>query len=255
MSLSELPKVALPAKPGANPDLPETAVNRWNPGLSAAASEGDERSISVLDPIGAGWYYEGVTAKRVNAALRNMGDGPVTVNINSPGGDFFEGLAIYNLLREHNGEVTVNVLGMAASAASSIAMAGDKILIARAGFFMIHNTQVCACGDRNGFVEVSDWLAPFDNALVDIYAHRTGIEAKKLATMLDKETWIGGNSAVDQGFADDLLASDQVSSTGTEDPNNKSVGAQAKMDAALARLRRARPCAVETDAQLAWAMA
>ncbi|MBN0106041.1 Clp protease ClpP, partial [Pseudomonas aeruginosa] len=92
------------------------------------------------EPIGYDWWTgEGVTAKRIAGALRAIGgDVDVTVNINSPGGDVFEGLAIYNLLREHKGKVTVRVLGLAASAASFIAMAADEVKIARAGFLMIH---------------------------------------------------------------------------------------------------------------------
>ncbi|KLB48562.1 peptidase, partial [Xanthomonas euvesicatoria] len=104
----------------------------------------------------------GVTARRVAGALRAMGKGPVTVNVNSPGGDMFEGLAIYNLLREHDGEITVKVLGLAASAASIIAMAGDTVQIARAGFLMIHNAWVMAVGNRNDLIEVADTLKPFD---------------------------------------------------------------------------------------------
>ncbi len=234
MTLRQLPKADLPAKTGAEPNLPESALGRWNPAL-AAADDDDARSISILDPIGSGFFYEGVTAKRIAAALRGMGKGPVTVNINSPGGDFFEGLAIYNLLREHDGAVTVKILGIAASAASSIAMAGDEILIARAGFVMIHNTHVGAYGDRHAHLEVSDWLAPFDTALVDIYAVRTGTDAKALGAMLDKETWIGGAAAVEKGFADDLLAADQVATK--DDDQSKAQSAYAKMDALMASLK------------------
>ncbi len=236
MSVRTLPKADLPTKPGAQPDLRPAAVDRWNPGLSVSNEGDSERSISILDPIGASFFYEGVTAKRIAAALRNMGDGPVTVNVNSPGGDFFEGLAIYNLLREHDGPVTVKVLGIAASAASAIAMAGDDIQIARAGFFMIHNTQVMAGGDRNALREVADWLVPFDEALVDIYAVRTDQGRNALAKMLDKETWLGGAKAVEMGFANDLLPSDYVASSTADDPDNKAKAAGVKADALLAKL-------------------
>ena len=185
------------------------ALDRWSPGVQAAAD--DDRSISMYDVIGMDWWTgEGVTAKRIAAALRSMGKGPVTVNMNSPGGDMFEGLAIYNLLREHPGEVTVKVLGMAASAASVIAMAGDVVQVARAGFLMIHNAWVVASGNRNDLVEFAEWLEPFDRAMADIYAARTGLEAKKVGKLMDAETWIGGTEAIDLGFADELLPSDQV---------------------------------------------
>ena len=93
---------------GVSSHLSPRAFDRWNPGVQAAASDDEERSISVYDVIGQDyWTGEGVTAKRVAGALRSMGSGPVTVNVNSPGGDMFEGLAIYNLLREHKGDVKV----------------------------------------------------------------------------------------------------------------------------------------------------
>ncbi|TAA12471.1 Clp protease ClpP [Pseudoxanthomonas winnipegensis] len=195
---------------GVSSNISPRALDRWNPGYRAADSQ-DDRSISVYDVIGYDyWTGEGVTAKRIAGALRQMGPGPVTVNVNSPGGDMFEGLAIYNLLREHDGEVTVKVLGLAASAASIVAMSGDTVQIARAGFLMIHNCWVLAVGNRNDLREVADTLEPFDLAMADIYSARTGQDAKAMAKLMDAETWIGGTQAVEGGFADELLPSDQI---------------------------------------------
>jgi ATP-dependent Clp protease, protease subunit len=192
-------------------DLKPQALDRWTPDLMAAA-DAEENSISMFDPIGVDfWTGEGVTAKRISAALRSIGaKKDVVVNLNSPGGDMFEGLALYNLLREHKGKVTIKVLGLAASAASVVAMAGDEILIARAGFLMIHNTWVFAMGNRNDLRDVADTLEPFDAVMTDIYAARTGLEPKAIQKMMDAETWINGTSAVDQGFADGLLPADEV---------------------------------------------
>lgn len=216
---------------GVSSQISPRALDRWNPGICAAAAEDDEaRTISVYDVIGYDyWTGEGVTAKRIAAALRSMGAGPVTVNINSPGGDMFEGLAIYNLLREHKGEVTVKVLGLAASAASIIAMAGDKVQIARAGFLMIHNAWVVVMGNRNDLREVADWLEPFDAAMADIYAARTGEDVKAMAKLMDAEAWIGGTQAVEDGFADELLPSDQVEQKG----GKASASAVRRLEAAL----------------------
>ncbi|SDP40362.1 ATP-dependent protease ClpP, protease subunit [Filomicrobium insigne] len=191
-------------------EIPVRALDRWNPGIRAAMDDVDP-SISIFDVIGQDfWTGEGVTAKRISAALRSIGDRDVTVNINSPGGDYFEGLAIYNLLRQHQARVTVNVVGLAASAASVIAMAGDEVRIARAGFMMIHNTQWIAIGDRHAMREVADTMEPFDQAAVDIYAARTGLADADIAEMMDAETWMGGRKAVENGFADGLLAADEV---------------------------------------------
>lgn len=192
-------------------ELAPQALERWTPDLMAAAPAVDN-TISILDPIGQDpWTGEGVTAKRIAAALRSIGaEKDVVVNLNSPGGDLFEGMAIYNLLRDHKGSVTVKVLGIAASAASIIAMAGDEVLIARSGFLMIHDTWVVAIGNRLDLRDIADTLEPFDTAMADIYAARSGLEAKAVQKMMDAETWIGGTAAVDQGFADALLPADEV---------------------------------------------
>lgn len=211
MTKRALPKADIATRPGLGSKVSETVLSRWNPDVKAAGeSEETDAQISILDVIGQDFWGDGVTSKRIAGALRSIGDRDVTVLINSPGGDFFEGLAIYNMLREHQGAVTVKILGMAASAASVIAMAGDRIEIARAGFLMIHNTWVVAAGDRHSLKEVADWLEPFDAASVDIYAARSGVDAGDISSMLDRETWIGGASAVDQGFADALLSKDEV---------------------------------------------
>jgi ATP-dependent protease ClpP protease subunit len=237
MSKRNLPKAAVLGRPGVKGEVTSLAAERWNPGIRAAVEEGGT-SISVLDPIGADFWGDGVTAKRIASVLRNVGDGDVVVNINSPGGDFFEGLAIYNLLREHKGKVTVRVLGIAASAASIIAMAGDEILMGRASFLMIHNTWVVAAGDRHAFRDVADWLEPFDQAGADIYAARTGDSEMDISAQMDRETWIGGQAAVDQGFADGLLESDEIESAqalGDITP----MAAQKKLDLYLASGARA----------------
>src|SRR5690554_2156473 len=180
-------------------DISARAFARWDAGVRAADDDAD-RSISIYDVIGYDyWTGEGVTAKRIAGALRALGKGPVTVNVNSPGGDMFEGLAIYNLLREHDGEVTVKILGLAASAASVIAMAGDTVQIARAGFLMIHNAWIYAAGNRNDLREFADYLEPFDAAMADIYAARTGDSNKAIQKLMDSETWIGGSDAIDRG--------------------------------------------------------
>lgn len=221
MKRSSLPAAAVLARRElAHSACPPRALAAWNPGIRAAAGETDN-SISIFDVIGYDWWTgEGVTAKRIAGALRAIGEQDVVVNINSPGGDYFEGLAIYNLLREHKGRVTVKILGIAASAASVIAMAGDEVQIARAGFLMIHNAWVSTSGDRHQLRDTADWLEPFDATAADIYAVRTGISVTDLGVMLDKETWIGGAEAVEKGFADAMLASDQL----TDDPNARDRG-------------------------------
>jgi len=225
---------SLPAAPEGRPfarenrDLPSSAMERWNGGIKAAKS--DDNSISVFDVIGADWYGDGVTASRIAAALRSIGGADVTVNINSPGGDMFEGLAIYNLLREYEGKVTVKVLGLAASAASIIAMAGDEVQIGRGAFLMIHNCWVYAMGNRHDLQQIAADMVPFDKAMNDIYGARTGLDAATIDAMMDAETYIGGSDAVEKGFADRLLAADEIA-----DGDDSPAAALRKLDATLAK--------------------
>ncbi|WP_136441626.1 head maturation protease, ClpP-related [Pacificoceanicola onchidii] len=222
---------------GLRSDFSLKALKQWNPDIRASSSD-DEATISVLDTIGKDWWGEGVTAKRIASALRNIGARDVVVNINSPGGDFFEGLAIYNLLAEHareKGAVTVKVLGLAASAASVIAMGGSNVLIAKSAFLMIHNTWVVAAGDRHAFREVADWLEPFDFAAAELYQDRSGMDLKDIQNMLDKETWLPGSKSVENGFADGLLGAEEVGSGASNSTALTPQAAQKKIDIALAR--------------------
>ena len=210
-------------------------LNRWNQSIKAADDD-SENTIGIYDPIGYDyWSDSGVTAKRISAALRSMGsDADVVVNINSPGGDVFEGLAIYNLLRAHKGKVTVRVLGLAASAASFIAMAADEVQIARAGFFMIHNAWTVTWGNRHDLIETANLLGQIDETIADIYHIRTGLTAKELGKMMDAESWINGKSSVEKGFADSFLDSDALLES--PDEQNPSNEAAKKVDMLLAQL-------------------
>jgi len=209
------------ARPGAMP-LPARkdicaltapkVFDRWSAdaaGIRSLAS--GDNVITMFDIIGEDfWSGAGVTAKKVAAQLRAIGDRPVEVQINSPGGDMFEGIAIYNVLREHPQEVTVKVMGMAASAASILAMAGDRIEIGAASFLMIHNCWVVAVGNRHDLADTAEFLAPFDSAMADVYAARTGGEVKTIAKWMDAETYMSGQMAIDRGFADGLLSADSL---------------------------------------------
>ncbi len=195
------------------------AFSRWNPGVRAAVQPGDG-VITCYDVIGEDlWGDGGVTVNRIDAALRKIGNNAVEVHINSPGGDVFEGIAIANRLQQHPAKVTVKVMGLAASAASVVAMAGDEVQIAPSAFIMIHNCWVMASGDRNDMAETAAFLAPFDAALADVYAARSGLPKDEIATMLDAETWMNGSQAVAKGFADGLLNADDIKEDETQAAN------------------------------------
>ena len=231
MSLRKLPLAKAFAPPAAyRPDAPADALSRWS-GVTAAA--GGDNTISVLDVIGADpWSGGGVTAARVAGALRAIGRKEVTVQINSPGGDMFEGIAIYNLLREHTARVTVQVLGLAASAASLIAMAGDEIRMATGSSMMIHKPWGVVVGDDEDMTEAAGIFRSFGESMADIYQARTGRKRGDVLAIMAAETWLDAADAVAERFADTL--DEQPAALASAATDGRAT-ARKRLDAALAR--------------------
>lgn len=187
----------------------DDVMARWQPQMRAVNAKAANR-IEIYETIGEDWWTGGgVTSTKIARQLASM-SGDIEVVINSRGGDYFEGGAIYNLLREHEGKVTVKVISLAASAASVIAMAADELLIADNASIMIHNAWLIAVGNRNDFDKVSDTLAQFDDAMARLYAKRTGGTVAEMASYMDAETWFTGEKAVAAGFADGLLEDETI---------------------------------------------
>jgi ATP-dependent Clp protease protease subunit len=208
MSLLTLPQLNSQRIGSVKFDTRPDALQRWDAGIRAAVD--DSTSVSIYDQIGESWDGSGMTAKRMAGILRSIGDKDIQVNINSPGGDFFEGVAVYNLLRQHKAKVTVNVLGLAASAASIIAMAGDEINMGEGSFLMIHNAWCMAIGNRHDMQAAAEQLAPFDTAMAEVYAARAGITTKVAAKLMDAESWIGAEAAIADGFATGMMINDLI---------------------------------------------
>lgn len=235
MSLRKLPEAKTFQRPqNFQWDAPSDVLAKWAE-TPLAASDDSDTSISVFDVIGDDpWTGGGVTAKRVAGALRAIGNKDVTVKINSPGGDMFEGIAIYNLLRAHPAKVSVEILGWAASAASIIAMAGDKIAMGTGTFMMVHNAWGVVIGNRHDMVEASSLFESFDGAIADIYEARTGLNRKAIEKLMDAETFMGPTEAVKQGFAD--YADDAISAAASNSKNvDPALSARRVTEAALAR--------------------
>lgn len=235
------PRIMARARPGALPvpvrtDVtafaPPAAYDRWDAGVRAVAS--GDNVITIFDVIGEDyWSGGGVTAKSVTAQLRAIGHRPITVQINSPGGDMFEGIAIYELLRVHEQPITIQIAGIAASAASIIAMAGDTVEIGAASFMMIHNCNTIALGNRHDFTKQAAEMLRFDTAMAGVYAARSGQTAADCATWMDAETFMQGAQAVERGFADSLLAADQVTTDPAATTSAKQVNDVRAMELAL----------------------
>lgn len=240
MSLKNLPAPKAFERPeGYTWDAPSTALDQW--AEKPLAAEADEpNTISIYGVIGEDFWGEGFTAKRTAAALRSVGSNPVTVNVNSPGGDMFEGLAIYNLLREHPAEVTIKVMGVAASAASVIAMAGDKVLMGTGSVMMIHNAWGLVIGNRHDFSDAASVFETFDASMASIYAARTGKKDEEILAMLDGPTrasdgtYMTAAEAIAEGFADgEFDGPDADPASKAALPTN--ILAQRRLDAALAK--------------------
>ena len=169
--------------------------------------------LSIFDDIGA----YGVSAKSFLNDLRTVTTDEVDVEINSPGGDVFAGLAIYNGLRASGKKINVKVLGLAASAASLVAMSGDTIEMPENAFMMIHNPWGFAMGGADEMRNTADVLDKIGAGLVSTYAKRTGKTDQEITALLDAETWMTAQEAVDAGFATSVTTALAVKASYSED--------------------------------------
>lgn len=162
------------------------------------------------------WFDDEVTPQLFRDEL-NSGAGDITVWINSPGGDCVAAAQIYNMLSNYKGKVTVKIDGIAASAASVIAMAGDTVLVSPVSMLMIHNPATIAFGDHAEMQKAIDMLAEVKESIINAYVLKTGLSRPKLSHLMDAETWMDANKAVELGFADDVMARAKAG-TGEEEP-------------------------------------
>jgi ATP-dependent protease ClpP protease subunit len=159
-----------------------------------------ELVLDVNDQIGGDFFGEGITAQTVTDALKAQHD-RVTLNINSPGGDPFDGVAIFNVLKANGKPVTVNVTGMAASAATIVALAGDTVNMGEGTFYMIHNAKAITFGDAAELRNTADLVEKISGSMAAMYAKFSGQDQKDVQTWMDGETWMTAQEAVDRGFA------------------------------------------------------
>ena len=150
------------------------------------------------------WFNDDVTPQMFKEELMD-GSGNITVWINSPGGDCVAAAQIYNMLREYDAKVTVKIDGIAASAASVIAMAGDKVLMSPVSMMMIHNPMTIAFGDSGEMQRAIDMLSSVKDSIINAYELKTGLSRVKLAHLMDSETWMDANKAIELGFADEII--------------------------------------------------
>jgi ATP-dependent Clp protease protease subunit len=166
------------------------------------------------DIADATWWGDEVTPKDFKADLDSLGNiSDLNVYINSGGGDVFAGQAIYSMLKRHNATVNVYVDGLAASIASIIAMAGDKVIMPKNAMLMVHNPWTGGMGNANDFRKLADDLDKIGESLISVYQDKTGMEKEKIIELLDAETWMTAEEAVANGFADEIEEDKQIAAS------------------------------------------
>lgn len=161
------------------------------------------------------WYDDDITPEMFKEELASY-DGDITVFINSPGGDCFAASEIYTALKEHKGKISVKIDGIAASAASVIAMAGDLVQMSPTSMLMIHNPSMMLYGEASELEQGIEFLNEVKESIMNAYQLKTGLSRSKLSRLMDAETWMNANAAKDLGFCDKVLYTDDKGKTEEE---------------------------------------
>ena len=168
-------------------------------------NEGEKRVLLLDGEISdETWWGDEVTPQMFRSEL-NATEGDIDLWINSPGGDCYAAAQIYNMLMEYPGEVTVKIDGIAASAASVVAMAGSTVEISPLGMLMIHNPMTVSIGDTHEMERTITFLAEIKESIINAYELKTGLSRAKISRLMDAETWMSAKKAVELGFADSVL--------------------------------------------------
>ncbi len=182
------------------------------------------------------WFDDDVTPQMFKDELFS-GNGPVTVWLNSPGGDCIAASQIYSMLMDYPHNVTVKIDGIAASAGSVIAMAGTKVLMSPTALVMIHNPATTAFGDHKDMSKAIDMLDEVKESIINAYEIRTGLSHTQLSHMMDEETWMNAKKAIELGFADGLLEDNK----NTEDDEGYMFSASAVERTLINKINRKNP--------------
>jgi len=207
----------------------------------------NERTLYLNGPIAEEtWWGDEVTPQMFKDELLS-GSGDITVWINSPGGDVFAAAQIYNMLMEYNGQVTVKIDGIAASAASVIAMAGGEVRMSPVSMMMIHNPATIAIGDSVEMVRAKELLDEVKESIINAYELKTELPRLKLARLMDAETWMNAHKAVELGFADGILYAKEEESLSGNPVEALIFSRMAVTNSLLSKFPKAAASAAETE--------
>lgn len=157
--------------------------------------------LTIYGDIGESWFWDSTSAVDVDNALKQAGTNDLVVRLNSPGGSAFDGIAIYNRLKNHPGKVTIHVDGWACSAASVIAMAGDEVIMGTGSMMMIHEASNIVWGTKNDMRQVADMLEELEEGIIDVYMTKAKVSREEIHNKVNAETWFSASKALEIGFA------------------------------------------------------
>lgn len=193
--------------------------NKISENLTIRSKGKEDAEIIVYGEIGDSMFGESISASYFSKELDKIRDVKnITLRLNSVGGDVFEGITIYNRLKQHKAKVIVYVDGIAASIASIIMLAGDEIILGEGSWIMIHKPWTVAYGDSRDLQDTIDRLDDIENSLISIYANKTKLSRDEIKTMLAKETWMEADEAIKLGFADSTFANEYQIAASADKP-------------------------------------
>jgi len=173
-----------------------------------------ESTLTIYGIIGDSWWDDSTSAADVDNALKQAGSNDLVIHLNSPGGDAFDGIAIYNRLmnhkKKHNAKITVHIDGWACSAASLPPLAADEVIMGAGAMIMIHEASTIVWGTKKHFRKEADVLEKLEDGIIDIYMMKANVEREEIKTMVDNETWFSASEALDIGFATSTATSQVV---------------------------------------------
>ena len=179
-------------------------------------------NITIYGVIGKSWWNDSFSASDIDNALNEAGDNDIVINLNSPGGDAFDGISIFNRLKRHEGKVTIHIDGWACSAASVIAMAGDEVIMELGSMMMIHEASNIVWGTKTDMRKEADVLEELEEGIIDIYMTKAKISREEVREKVDAETWFSAKKALELGFAT------KAEGTANDDDNNATMSIEEK---------------------------
>ncbi|KAA0547568.1 Clp protease ClpP [Bacillus sp. BGMRC 2118] len=175
--------------------------------------ETNTTEITIYGVIGTSWWNDSFSARDIDEAIKAAGKNDLIINLNSPGGDAFDGISIFNRLKRHEGKVTIHVDGWACSAASVIAMAADELIMGLGSMLMIHEASNLVWGTKNDMRQMADVLEELEEGIIDIYMTKANVSREEIREKVYAETWFSAKRAVEIGFANNAEGTESLEPT------------------------------------------